>query len=241
MKNGPGCVRQGQQHGTQTNKGAQGRTLWREIMTTRTIPVSAWPTFEGVDIAEVADRLGGDLALFLRLFDRMLSECRTALGDLPGTRSAEQGSGAAAVLHRLKGQAANLCAHALAQELAALERQAKLHPMEPLEPLRLIALMSRVDRLDGQLRAWRQEHGAAAPRPRDEPVRPGLDAAALAIFRGELAQRRACALESYAALQPALRASLDEATFNALDAALREMRFKQAATLLNLLDDSGTS
>ena len=88
---------------------------------TQTAPV-AWPQIPGVDAAQAAQRLGGDLALWLKSLQRLLIEYADWAADdsdLPREEGARQHM--AARLHKLRGIAGTLGITGMMEQAQALE------------------------------------------------------------------------------------------------------------------------
>ncbi|AOF84035.1 sensory box protein [Hydrogenophaga sp. RAC07] len=88
---------------------------------TQTAPV-AWPQIPGVDAAQAAQRLGGDLALWLKSLQRLLTEYADWAADdsdLPREEGARQHM--AARLHKLRGIAGTLGITGVMEQAQALE------------------------------------------------------------------------------------------------------------------------
>ena len=92
---------------------------------------AAWPQIPGVDTAQAAQRLGGDLPLWLRSLKRLLTEYADWTdGDAPLPEQDSERQGMAARLHKLRGIAGTLGITQVMEQAQALE-SGLLQPVPP--------------------------------------------------------------------------------------------------------------
>jgi PAS domain S-box-containing protein len=191
-----------------------------------------WPEIEGIDSADVALRLGQDLALFRGLLQRLFREFADLMVEPPVMPGKETECAAlAARAHKLRGSAGMLGAGAV-QRLAG-ELEARLR-----RPATAAGAAPLPDGMAALARALRQLQQASAPAlaqplpaagaTQAEPLTPAA--------RNELLQRLRSqdlsALDRFEALADGLRTVLGDARFDAAREAIENLRFAQALALL---------
>lgn len=214
-----------------------------------------WPEIDGIDRAEVARRLGDDTALFLRLLERLLRE----FDDLTVAPAAALPAGLvaraalAARVHRLRGSAGMLGAHAVqecAQRLEAclLSAAADEPPPRTTTPTATTTAVggdSMLAVLGAALRALKvasaEARQSASARSVEAPLEADvipLTAAQSADLAGRLRSQDLSALDTFRRLAPALRATVGDARFGPLREAIENLRFAQALELLSAAEES---
>ncbi|MDM7942194.1 MAG: PAS domain S-box protein [Hydrogenophaga sp.] len=193
----------------------------------------AWPQIPGVDTTEAAQRLGGDLDLFLKSLQRLLTE----FGEWGNSDSALPGSDReqtvlAARLHKLRGIAGTLGVTGLARLAQALE--AGLTQPEPA-PM----LAQRWQALQDAMAALQRHSGPllrAALQPRAGEAAPArVDEAELAHFMALLQRQDLDALSWWKRRREALRERLGDTLLERVGAQLDDLDFAGASTALTAM------
>ncbi len=191
-----------------------------------------WPTIEGIDTGEVAQRMGHDLALFTSSLRRLFSEFGE-FRDEQATRQRLQDDpvGLTARLHKLRGSAGMLGARRLHQLAGEAETLLRADPAAPPLPALLGQLVMAYIALERQAGAIEE---ITTPIPRSDADQMAA-AAALARLVDHLRDHDMAALERFAQACPAIQVSsqaLAEQVWQAID----NLDFEQA---LHLLESAG--
>jgi PAS domain S-box-containing protein len=205
------------------------------IAATRPVPgaLASWPQIEGIHIESAAGQLGGDLELFIRMLGWLLNDYR----DLPA-ELAPAGLGArlqdplqrqhlSARVHKLRGTAGTLGAHALKDAATATEAALQRPGADASAAARSLlgALLQLTAACQPVIEALAPQN-AAAP-----PISP-LSQAALDELRGLLGAQDFAALDRFYCLESALNAGLPASDFAALQTAVSQLDFASALTHL---------
>jgi CheY-like chemotaxis protein/HPt (histidine-containing phosphotransfer) domain-containing protein len=201
---------------------------------------AAWPQVAGIDVADVAARLGHDLPLFLCMLRQLLLEFRD-LAQVPEC-ACDVGDPRrllAARLHKLRGSASTVGAHEL-HRLAGLaeaslkdthnQTQAQAHTA-------VLAVSVSLAQLAAQSAAAlaRQPPDADAPSAAEsswtQPLPPATAARVQPLLQ-QLRRQDLAALDSFNALLPALRGAFGTPAVEALSNAMDALDFTQALDLL---------
>lgn len=198
-----------------TQKGGEADTLGDE-----------WPDIAGIDVPAVKDRLAGNLGLFRDLTKRLIIEFEGLLEELEAAVASGKAGVVSKILHRLRGQASNLGAMSLAEEVSRLEMansQALQFKLEDLAPAR-----AQLEKLTQALAGWHatQRHLA------DPEKYVTIDTKTLSTLKAQLAQRKPSALRTLRAHSIGLRSLLGDTAFDSLEAAVSAFDFTRAAQLL---------
>jgi PAS domain S-box-containing protein len=186
-----------------------------------------WPEIPGIDARDVARRLGGDVALFVSMLQRLLNDS----ADLDDRHTDPDSLAAlAARLHNLKGSAGTLGAKSIENLAARAELACQARQTAPagaaLRPL-LQALDSLKRDAAPALQQARERAAQAAPPPGQ-----ALDPAAVQALMELLARADLGALAAFSALAPTLRQQLPEPAFARLNGLLDNLQFDPAVALL---------
>jgi PAS domain S-box-containing protein len=180
----------------------------------------AWPAIEGIDSADVAARLGHDVAMFVTMLGYLLKEI-AGLGELAGQ---PRDAALIARLHKLRGGAGALGAravHRLAGDAEHALRKDLAHPDVP-------AMLRELDAaLAGLVRA--AQPVVDASRAVDRGPAEALDRAAVRALYTLLVQQDLAAIERFHELRGPLRA---HTSFAELSDAMDRFDFARAADLL---------
>ena len=192
---------------------------------------AGWPQVEGIDTQDVSQRLCGDAALFRSMLRRLLGE----FGDLELPPAGATDAAAMAVyasrMHSLKGSAGTLGAghiHRLAGQTEAACRAGNQAWAASLA-LRLRWQIQHLKRHAGAVLDAAQTPDAAMPTYADVHGDPQ----ALIDFATLLRAQNLSALERFKAVSPQLRQLLDPAAFDTLSEHIDELRFDDAARVLD--------
>ena len=191
-----------------------------------------WPPIEGISSAEVAARLGGDAALFLRMLERLLQETDgPALTRVEGLETVPLRQARAAQLHKLRGTAGLLGAQAL-QHCAAEAEQALMQGRDAVPALQ--AMAQALEQLAAAAQPALAGLHADAQRAaeRSEPV--ALSAGDLQSLHTLLGQQDMAALELFERLGPGLQQRIGDVQFGRLSEAVQALDFATAQALLDL-------
>jgi PAS domain S-box-containing protein len=190
-----------------------------------------WPYIEGVDIEAAQRRMGGDLALFTSLLQRLLhdfADLGPAVWQASGTPQAVKAS--VARLHDLKGTAGTLGAVTVQQLATQAEQLARAGQAEQLDAA-LLALQRQLGEL-----AHHAEPALATARNREEvrltqAVAP-LETQALQQLLQMLDTANIVAGAQFHALAPALRDWLGAQAFDMLRAQIESLQYDDASVSL---------
>jgi len=189
-----------------------------------------WPQIQGIDTADVRERLSDDVYLFQSMLKRLLGEfAGEGLPGEPGTLAALPGH--AVRMHKLQGSAGLLGAKAI-QELArevgvscvagTLDRAAELTSrlaveLEQLQEDVAIALMPASGEID-------------AP-----PSESALEPTAVAELVTALNRHHFSATSKFSLLSPQLRHHLSLESFDLVRDHIENLRFREAAQMLEVV------
>jgi PAS domain S-box-containing protein len=184
-----------------------------------------WPELAGIDGADARRRLGGDCALFCKLLTRVLAEFAEVtppadLSDRAACRAyAER-------MHKLRGSAGGLGAEQIRDLAARLEAAfSRGDPAQELESARALAAQLEA------LRASLALHAIAEPDTAAASSAP-LTAEQVGRVLGLLHDQSLAALEQAPTLYAWARSAWAEADFEQFSAHIQNMRFSDAAALL---------
>ena len=190
---------------------------------------AGWPAIDGIDTAAVAERVDGDMALFLTLLRHLLGKFES----IPSPEDADLGA-LARRLHKLRGSAGNTGATRV-QASAALSEQACL--------LGDLATASKeIAAVNRELQALREAAGPwldttpPTPHAPPEPLTEGQ----LAELRALLRQQHIGAIDCFEAMAPALHDRLGGDRFDRLREHIDQLQFAQATLLLQELSACAT-
>jgi PAS domain S-box-containing protein len=211
----------------------------RATPTANALPPRHWPRLEGIDEADVSNRLSGDLELFASMLTRLFEEFDDLASPAPATALLTQDPLArealAARFHKLRGSAGLLGARALWQ--AAGHAEQVLRGSSPGEP------EPAMEQLGAALRALQQSVGPwlseMRPARASSALPPGeaatLDPAALTHLIHLLREQSLAAKPAFSALSAVLQTQLTAPEFERLQAAMAQLRFQEAALVLDKL------
>ncbi len=197
-------------------------------------PAAPLLAIEGIDLGPTLDRFGGNYASFVNMLKRFESSQGSALSEVRALVASDARAQAVALVHRLRGVAANLGAAEVAA-LALDAEQALRSAGEAELMVRLATLETALAKVFKTARALDMPAAPSAARP---PAR--ADAAlgdadlqeALANLLALLQNNNMKALSAYAALRPAIDAQLSAADAAALAEAISTLGFASAALLV---------
>jgi CheY-like chemotaxis protein/HPt (histidine-containing phosphotransfer) domain-containing protein len=192
----------------------------------------AWPSIEGIDSGEVAQRLNGDVALFAVMLDHLLRDYAELAAPGPQPLDDKRRAALPAQLHRLRGSAAVLGARRVQRLAGDAEIALRGGASEPRLQAALADLAGALNVLQDHARPWldaqsagqRLALGAGAP---PAPAPDGMHQLVALLVNHDLAARH-----RFAALAAPLRASLGEGRFGELREAVERLEYSRAATLL---------
>lgn len=182
---------------------------------------SEWPVIAGIDATDVKRRLEGDQALFRRLLSLLLDEFKAL--PVPGEDDVEMGT-LAARIHKLRGSAGNLGAAEIQATATQAERACRHGEVKKAG-----TLLTNLNRQLNELSC------AAEPFLQTTAVRGtarALDRNQLDELIVLLRQQHARAWQAFDDLAEPLRSHYGEERFAQLCAMVDQMRFGEAATLL---------
>ena len=188
---------------------------------------ASWPTFDGIDAADVSRRLGGDVDLFRSLLKHLLEEF--SADRVAAFRSLEPPALGQA-LHKLRGSAGNVGAarmrEACARAEAVLIDGSSVQRSDALD---------NVGRCLAQLReaagAW-VEAGSTSRAPEAPSEAARMTSTSLEALVGALRAQDFGALDQFQALSASLRRAMDDGTYGRVREHIDQLRFAQAAELL---------
>ncbi|GJN48107.1 CHASE domain-containing hybrid sensor histidine kinase/response regulator [Pseudomonas tohonis] len=193
-------------------------------------PSRPWPTIEGIDTVEVAQRMSHDLELFNSSLRRLFSEFGEFRDDEATRRRLQDDPpGLTARLHKLRGSAGMLGARRLHKLAGEAETLLRVEPDAPHLPAllgQLVEAYLELERQTGVIEA------ITLPRSDADHLAAGP---ALARLIDHLRDHDMAALEQFAQAYPAIRISsqaLAEQVWQAID----NLDFEQA---LHLLESAG--
>ena len=213
----------------------QGRTLPVTVRTDAVNPsatsaasLDGWPSIAGLQLDQVRNRIGNDLAFYSQLVARFEEDCVDQLSAARQSMESGDLTALAAPLHRLRGHVGNLGATSLSIAAGLLEQQARNGNVARDEVTRHL---DAVNQLRQALTFWRSAQaqdvgvgtGATAP----------LDPERLAAFMDQLRGQHMAALETFKELQPALRSALGVVKATELGNALARLEFQAAENVLS--------
>jgi PAS domain S-box-containing protein len=190
-------------------------------------PGDGWPEFAGIDSDDARLRLGGDVALFRTLIDSLIREFAEPHA-VPDDSDPQAMAGCAARMHKLKGSASMLGAKDIQRVAGDIEAACRAGNSTPLDSL--------MHALDAQLRVLRDSVQRDAPPAEPQTAPAGdagdIDAPALNALISELRGHSLGALDSFAALSPALQQVLGSEGFAQLRECIDTLQFDDAADVL---------
>jgi PAS domain S-box-containing protein len=188
---------------------------------------SNWPALAGIDIDDARQRLGGDVALFRTLLAILIREFKEP-GAVPDGSDAQAMAGCAARMHKLKGSAGMLGAKGIQRVAGDIEAACRAGDAAPLDAL--------MQALGVQLRLLRDSVQRDAPPATPQTAPAGnagdIDTQALNALISGLRGHSLGALDSFAALSPALWHVLGSERFAQLRECVDTLQFDAAADLL---------
>lgn len=179
----------------------------------------------GIDLGAALPRFGGNFASFMALFKRFESSQRASLGEVRQLLRGADRHGAIALVHRLRGVAANLGA----TEVAALALEVEHALRGAGDPERQLAALETA--LAKVLQAARELELPAQAGPAPAPAEGDLDGK-LAKLLGLLQNNNLKALAEFEVLRVALAAELAPEGAAALADAVAMLSFADAARLV---------
>ena len=185
-------------------------------------PPAHWPSIHGIDAAEVAERLCGDVGLFRTLLGFLLRD----FDALPAPDQANLES-LAARLHKLRGSAGNVGATAL-HATATRAEQACLHGDIAAASAEIEALNQQLAALNTAAAPWLE----TAPTPAPQAQQP-LEADQVQALLQLLRKQHVGALDHFEAMASSLRGALGPARFEELRENIQQLRFAEATALLS--------
>ncbi len=196
----------------------------------------AWPHIEGIDSREVAQRLGGDVALFTVMLDHLLRDFADLADDPPPPPwSAERREQLLARLHRLRGSAAVLGARRVQRVAGEAESvlRAGAAPDGQHDALRELAAALR--ELDAQSDAWMAAQARVSDPAPDAPPVPPPDPQALRELLTLLDNHDLAARRRFQALAAPLHAVLGHEGYRALRDAVDGLDYASAVRQVQAL------
>jgi HPt (histidine-containing phosphotransfer) domain-containing protein len=194
--------------------------------------VAPWPQIEGIDGQAACGRLGGDVALFTSMLQRLLREFsgleRCSVLTEPDQRAC------ASRLHKLKGTAGTLGATGLARLAAQAEHQARTGQFDALG-VSLAALSAKLAELGEQARPVLTLAQDRDMQRLKLTAPPRLDLPALEKLLAQLRDSNMAAEKQFRALAPALLERLGPQAFDELRLQIDELQYDLAAAALALL------
>jgi len=190
---------------------------------------AAWPEVDGIDSEDARERLNNDFELFRSMLKRLLGEFADVA--LP-EHVADAGTVVthAGRMHKLRGSAGLLGAKAI-QRLAGEAEAACVGSDFALADVLAVDLASDLDRL----RQSAEQAFQSRQAPVDEALVEGgdpLEMDALAELVDLLRQQRLSAMDCFKALSPQLRGHLRQVEYERLEEHLDNLRFGDAADIL---------
>ena len=192
-------------------------------------PHAAWPEIEGIDSEDARERLNNDFELFRSMLKRLLGEFADVA--LPGQAS-DAGTLAthAGRMHKLRGSAGLLGAKAI-QRLAGEAEAACVGGDVALAAPLAEDLASELHRLRQSAEPAFQSRQA----PAEEVLQQGgdpLEMSALAELVGLLRQQKLSAMDRFKTLSSQLRGHLRQGEYERVEDHLDNLRFSDAADIL---------
>jgi len=193
------------------------------------IPVAgAPPDLPGIDLKSTLPRFGGNYASFVTLFKRFEASQGETLAEVRELLRQEDRQGAAALIHRLRGVAANLGAAGVAALAFDLE-QALRGADDGALAERIATLEAALLALFDTARALASPQSGSAGGAAPDEAQLG---AALADLLALLQNNNLKAMAAFDALRPALGAAFGIASVQALGEAVASLAFAAAAAQL---------
>ena len=188
-----------------------------------------WPDIAGIRIADVRQRLQGDLRLFAHLLRLMLAGNSDVPDIAPDEAMPEAELGPR--LHRLKGTAGSL--GAVAVERLAAQAEVANESGDRERALRLVReLRQQLQLLRAAAAAFLHEDEERRRAEASDTPTAAVDPQALAGLIESLSRNDLCAIDRFRKLAPQLRAQLGEAAMTSLDASIGALQFRDAANQL---------
>jgi two-component system sensor histidine kinase/response regulator len=205
------------------------------------VPLSSFPTIEGIDRIDAHRRLAGNLGLFRYLLKHATQECDKVLALAREALVRGEPAAATRPIHTLKGMLGDLGARAALDLATALE--SALRAPDTSDPQ---VAFARLEDAMSALGAAIGAHLAASPAEPAGDAGAALAPEALAELVGLLELHDAAAVDLHETLRPAIAARLGVPFATRLGDAVDDLRFAVAASLLRqeaaaLLADPGPS
>src|SRR5579859_6157195 len=206
---------------------------------------TAPPSGHGPALAAVAGALGLELARLEAmsedgdetLLPLLRSLASSALSQSAGIRAAladGDGEGAARQAHSLRGSSANFGARSIAEPAGRIEEGLR-HGGDPAD------VAGEAGELSAAVEAYAAAVAAHFPaRPAEAGGDVELDGRQLDALITLLRQRNFAAMDLFAELSPALRASWSDERFRAVEAAVEELAFEKAVDLIRLAKEEAS-
>jgi PAS domain S-box-containing protein len=190
----------------------------------------AWPAIPGIDGAEVCTRLDGDVALFASMLRRLIEEFPAGHPADTADNSIADWRERSGYFHKLRGAAGTLGAKRIARLAGDAELACRGGDVPQLE-LTLPVLSEELAGLRRSsvdfLAAARGRHTAG-----DGAAAPPADAASIGLLLALLRSQSLEASDVLAGLMPALCALVGDETTRRIEAYVEELRFSEAAELI---------
>lgn len=188
----------------------------------------AWPQIEGIDIADVTARLRGNQDLFVSLLARLLDEFADVGSPQPSAETAPALQQAR--LHKLKGSASMLGAHAIAQLAAAAEQACAAGEMRQVQELgaQLFTALTALREQAGVLLQATRTQRQIVILPSDEALEPLLVGELVHLLR----QQDLSARQRFNALAPGLRRLMGALRYDSCRSQIDQLQFADAADAL---------
>lgn len=123
-------------------------------------PGIEWPSLKGIRIEEARSRFSGDRGLFIRTLERVLQDADLLLAQIAESAQRKDTPAVKMLLHKFRGQAANVGAAQIALALTYLERAAEAGNFK-VESLQPIAAAVTAIKTDLQSTAWARVGGSS--------------------------------------------------------------------------------
>jgi PAS domain S-box-containing protein len=195
---------------------------------------SDWPAIDGIDAQSAYGRMLGDVALFKRLLERLFDEFGGLAGELRQVVEAGLFDVARQQVHKLRGVAGNLGAHAVHAVAGALETVLEQSPRPVGKPpsaellLHIHALLAELGAAMVRLQVASAPVLRAPRPPRPELAVPPPTFSELDALVQALRQNDLTALRLFKALADALASHLENDSFARLRMGIEGLRFEQA-------------
>lgn len=189
---------------------------------------SAFPQITGLDTVRAARTLLGNRVLFFDLLRQVVAELSVAPMRVGQALADDNRSAAAHLVHRLRGDAGNVGAFALAEACQALEASISRNQVDCNNEL--MAFGRECATVVEACRPFLQKAIMDAVGNRDVPP---IDPAQLTALQIALRKSNLSALSLFSALRPALEGAHGAAFTQALADAVKQLRFADALSLLD--------